>query len=613
VYHWRVRYKDNHGAWSDFSTLNGTTFTTVASNNAPSATISLQASPSNGGTVSGGGTYNVGSSQQISAAANPGWTFTGWSDSGAQTHNITVPTGGATYTATFTTNSTPTVAATHSSARYNSPGTVTVTCQFTYPSGGQLLSLLWRSQLPTGWTITGVSGSGNPELQSGEIVWSGTIPVSPVSMVYTASVPAGVTGSQNIHGTVEYWLNGQPNTGSVQATPDPLVVSSVQYHSADYSEPRWVIGGSEMNRVLAYWRAGGYHCDAAQSDGYAPGAGATGCAYHSADYSDPRWVISGSEVNRVLAYWRAGGYHVDPSQPDGYAPGASASQSLSHREQVTVATVTNVTISQTGPECYTSNGTFTVTTSFGYSGTLLSLLWRPQFTNDWTVTGVAGDGDPELQDGDIVWTGNIPVSPVTMVYTVQVAGAVSGVQQVWGEVEYWLTGTSNVASNYASPDPLDLLACSQISTATVTKLQMNLNFAKLKADSVSLTAKLDLPGTTNLVQLTSVPVIVDVGDAQVPFTLNNKGRGVSTNGTCVLAYTKPTKKLPVGYWTLTAALSKGTWYPQWAAYGLTNGTVKSVPVVHVTLPVDVLIGDEAFTAEPTLHYTATKNKTGMAK
>ena len=106
---------------------------------------------------------------------------------------------------------------------------------------------------------------------------------------------------------------------------------------------------------------------------------------------------------------------------------------------------------------------------------------------------------------------------------------------------------------------------------------------------------------------------MDRGDAQVPFTLINKGRGVCTNGTFVLAYTKPTKKVPVGYWTATVTLSKGNWHGQWAKYGLTNATVKSLPAVHVTLPVVVLIGTEAFAAEPTLHYTTTLNKTGTAK
>ncbi|MGD1020632.1 MAG: transglutaminase domain-containing protein [Verrucomicrobiia bacterium] len=101
-------------AWSDGSTQNPRTVTVPAgqtnyiadfvseSTNSSTATITVLANPTDGGTVTGGGTYAVGSSVQISATANSGWTFTGWSDSGAQTHDIIVPADGGTYTASFT-------------------------------------------------------------------------------------------------------------------------------------------------------------------------------------------------------------------------------------------------------------------------------------------------------------------------------------------------------------------------------------------------------------------------------------------------------------------------------------------------------------------------------
>ncbi len=94
------------------------------------------------------------------------------------------------------------------------------------------------------------------------------------------------------------------------------------YHTADYRAPFWQVDGTEVNRVLSYWRAGAYHCDAAGADGFAPGAGATNGPRHGADYRAPYWIIDGTEVNRVLSYWRAGGYHRDTTGVDGYAPGA---------------------------------------------------------------------------------------------------------------------------------------------------------------------------------------------------------------------------------------------------------------------------------------------------
>jgi hypothetical protein len=67
--------------------------------------VTVTAYPSQGGSVTGGGTYLVCSSQQISASANSGWTFTGWSDGNSSNpRTITVPSIGATYVAAFVAN-----------------------------------------------------------------------------------------------------------------------------------------------------------------------------------------------------------------------------------------------------------------------------------------------------------------------------------------------------------------------------------------------------------------------------------------------------------------------------------------------------------------------------
>ena len=47
-------------------------------------TISVSASPSNGGSVSGGGTYNQGQSCTVSATSNSGYTFVNWTENGTQ-------------------------------------------------------------------------------------------------------------------------------------------------------------------------------------------------------------------------------------------------------------------------------------------------------------------------------------------------------------------------------------------------------------------------------------------------------------------------------------------------------------------------------------------------
>jgi len=61
----------------------------------------VNANPSNGGSVTGSGTYYYGDIVTLNATAYNGFEFAGWSDGSSENpHNITV-TGNATYTATF--------------------------------------------------------------------------------------------------------------------------------------------------------------------------------------------------------------------------------------------------------------------------------------------------------------------------------------------------------------------------------------------------------------------------------------------------------------------------------------------------------------------------------
>ena len=76
------------------------------------ATVTVKASPTNGGFVTGGGTYLVGSTNLVRAEATNGWVFTHWND-GTTNHLyvITVPETNVTYTAHFESKATITVEA----------------------------------------------------------------------------------------------------------------------------------------------------------------------------------------------------------------------------------------------------------------------------------------------------------------------------------------------------------------------------------------------------------------------------------------------------------------------------------------------------------------------
>jgi len=211
---------------------------------------------------------------------------------------------------------------TNDGMQYVSPGTTTMVCQVSYGLGRQLLALLWRPALPAGWSLLDASGQGGPEVQGGEIIFSGSLANNPLSFSYTVAIPDGQTGSKQVGGTVEYLLNEMVNPAVVSAMPNPLLLTTPRlFHRADYRESYWNIDGPEVSRVLAYWRALAYHLDPVGLDGYAAGAGETNGPLHSADYRVAFWGIDGTEVNRVLAYWRTNGYHLDPEGFDGYAPG----------------------------------------------------------------------------------------------------------------------------------------------------------------------------------------------------------------------------------------------------------------------------------------------------
>lgn len=93
--------------WSDGVTTNSRTVTVngnltfIAEFDQITYTIQVVASPSTGGSVTGGGTYVYGDVATLYATPYSGYDFVGWSDgSNENPHQVTV-TGNATYTATF--------------------------------------------------------------------------------------------------------------------------------------------------------------------------------------------------------------------------------------------------------------------------------------------------------------------------------------------------------------------------------------------------------------------------------------------------------------------------------------------------------------------------------
>jgi len=85
----------------------GSVFTTIPATQMPwekraDAAITLKARPAYGGNTSGGGRAMVGSSVLVSAVANPGWTFSRWSDGNTESERrLTMVAGGLSLSAYF--------------------------------------------------------------------------------------------------------------------------------------------------------------------------------------------------------------------------------------------------------------------------------------------------------------------------------------------------------------------------------------------------------------------------------------------------------------------------------------------------------------------------------
>jgi subtilisin-like proprotein convertase family protein len=341
------------------------------------------------------------------------------------------------------------LAAVHQTAAGYTPGsTIGVTNSFPYTN--TLWSLLWRPHLPSGWTVLSVSGTGSPELQAGDIVWTGSMPASPIQMVYVVQVPAGASGAFQVRGEVEYQLAGMVNPATLYATPDPLALSG--------GAALWslTVGSSNPDTGVAI--------GVSPPDNNGTSNGVTG---FSRQYTNQAVVA-------LLAPAVAGGNAFQRWEQDGAVATTNlAAAVLMGTNHVLRAVYGGTALAQHAcGGTYSAGGQFGVTNTFTYTGQLWSLLWRPRLPANWAIGSVTGSGAPELQAGDIVWTGTMPASPIQMVYVVQVPAGPTGLFPVRGEVEYQLAGMVNPATVYATPDPLSV---SNLPPATRTLTVASLN------------------------------------------------------------------------------------------------------------------------------------------
>jgi hypothetical protein len=150
--------------------------------------VAVEASPSDAATVAGEGAYTAGTSVQIGATANAGWTFTAWSDGNTQNpRTVTIPEAGTNYIASFiVTGTTPSNTCTYalspsSTTLTEKGGTKTVSvkvkgtdCSWTAVSNDPFITIISGSNGTASGKVTfTVPGNTNTTALSGSMTIAG--------------------------------------------------------------------------------------------------------------------------------------------------------------------------------------------------------------------------------------------------------------------------------------------------------------------------------------------------------------------------------------------------------------------------------------------------------
>ena len=204
-----------------------------------SYTISVSANPANGGTVTGGGTYNQGQSCTVTATANNGFTFTNWTENGSvvssQANYTFTVTGNRTLVANFqgqTQNYTITVSA-------NPTNGGTVTGGGTYQQGQ---SCTVTATPATGYTFLRWTENGNQVSTNANYTFTVTGNRTLVAQFqqqnYTITVSANPSNGGSVTGGGAYHYG---DNCTVIATP-----------ANGYTFVRWTENGNQVSNSANY-------------------------------------------------------------------------------------------------------------------------------------------------------------------------------------------------------------------------------------------------------------------------------------------------------------------------------------------------------------------------
>ena len=615
-------------------------------------TISTSASPSAGGTTSGGGSKSCGSSVTVTATPNACYSFVNWTEGG------TPVSSSASYT--FTASANRTLVANFSQFSYTISTSASPSAGGTTSGGGSKTcgsSVTVMATPNACYNFVNWTEGGTPVSSSASYTFTASANRTLVANFSQISYTISTSASPSAGGTTGG--GGSKSCGSsvtVMATPN-----------ACYTFVNWTEGGTPVSSSASYtFTASGNRIlvanfsqfnytistSASPAEGGTTGGGGsmtcgssvTVTASANACYSFVSWMEGGMVVstddsytftasgNRTLvANFSQISYMINTSSSPAEGGTTSGGVNMTCGSSVTVTAMPNTghsfmnwaegetVVADAASYTFTVSGDRTLVAHFtaelqpqlGVSVTeLVTIVFQGQNASpDSVAVWNAGDGTLNYTiNSDAAWLAVDPSSGTssgtTNLHTVSY-GTASLSSDIYDAT---ITVSDPRAVNSPQTIGVTLYVADEFDESTKeVSLKMKVNFKPGELDSASLKAVISLPDG---VSLNNSAARLSIGGVVVPFTLDSVGSGKNGLNSLKLQ-SKGRSSSSNQLWRVTAKF-KGDFDAVWAEDGLINATTSAPIQVPVLLWLDT-DPTGLFYIEKQLLYKATMDKAGSAK